>query len=91
MSIEALVSSGAIAVLCKPPALGHAAKVVLMEKLASVTFLAQAAEPVFADGGQAFSVAGMCGQLLRGLKILGRGRGVSQGTVQRAERTARGG
>ena len=59
-----------------------------MEKLAGVAFFAQTAEPMLADCGQAFSIAGMSGQLLWGLEILQRGRGVPQGTVQRTQRTA---
>lgn len=59
-----------------------------MQELARVTLLAQPAQPVLADGGEAFALARVRGELLRGLEVERGGLGVPEGTVQRAERAA---
>ena len=88
MRVQTLVARGAVAVLGVPPALGHAPEVVLVQELTCVALLTQPAEPEFADGGEAFPFTRVCGQLFWGLEVLYRGRGMSERTVQWAERTA---
>ena len=86
MRVQALVASGTVAVFGVPPTVGHAPKVVLMQELTCVALLTQPAEPVLTDGRQALALTGVSGQLLWRLEVLHGGRGVSERTVQRAER-----
>jgi len=82
MGIETLISRRAVPVLGEPPAFRHASQVVLVQKLACIALLAEAAEPMLAYGCESFAVSGMYGQLLRGLKVENRGDCVSERAEQ---------
>ena len=49
VQIQALITVGAVPVAHKKVALGHLAQVVLVQKLARLALLAEAAKPVLAD------------------------------------------
>ena len=49
VQVHALVTIAAIAIAHEKIALGHLAQVVFVEKLASITFFAKAAQPVLTD------------------------------------------
>ena len=72
MRVEALVARGAVPVLGVPPTLGHSPEVILVQELTCITFLAQSAEPVLANGCEAFALARVCRELLGRLEILQR-------------------
>ena len=86
--VEALVAGGAVSVLGVPPALGHTAEVVLMQELACVALLAEAAQPVLADGCEPLPLAWVRRQLLWRLKVEGRRIRVPERAVGWAERAA---
>lgn len=70
MGIQTFVSGGTIPVLCKPPTLRHSPEVILVQELARITLFTEAAQPMLANGSQAFSVPGMGWELLRRLEVL---------------------
>jgi hypothetical protein len=70
MSVQTLVACLTITKLGIPPALRHAPKVILVQELASITFLAKTAKPVFADCSKTFTVSRVTRKLLRGLEVL---------------------
>ena len=81
MRVQTLVARGTVAVLGVPPALGHAPEVVLVQELARVALLAQAAQPVLAHRREPLALARVRGQLLWRLEVLHGGRRVPEGTV----------
>jgi len=77
VSIQAFVARGTIPVLCKPPAFWHTPQVVFVQKFACIAFLAEASQPMFADG----SFTRVEGLLLGWLEILHRRYRMAQWTV----------
>ena len=72
MSVQTLVSGRAVPILGIPPTFGHSTEVILVQELTCITFLAQSAEPVLANGCEAFALARVCRELLGRLEILQR-------------------
>jgi hypothetical protein len=69
MCVQALISSRAVAILCKPPTLRHTPQIVLVKKFACISLLTEATQPMFANSRQPFSLTRMCGQLFWRLKV----------------------
>ena len=88
VSVQAFIPRRAIAVLCIPPAFGHASEIILMKEFACIPLLAQTAQPVLTYGRESLTLTRMGGKLLGGLEVLDGGGGMSEVTMQGAEGAA---
>lgn len=87
MRVQTLVSGRAVAIFREPPALGHAPQVVLVQEFARIALFAEAAQPVLADRGEAFTLARVCRQRFWRLEVLCGRLGVAQRAMQGPEGT----